>query len=93
VSFPVPHDQELDVKFYNTTLEPDHILEFSKFTKFSPNRTKLMYKLKDMFNQQNLRNGSDYLFLNSYNNGGKVQVWFKDKEYVSLFAVMYTKDE
>ena len=52
-----------------------------------------MYKLKDMFNQQNLRNGSDYLFLNSYNNGGKVQVWFKDKEYVSLFAVMYTKDE
>lgn len=83
---PMQDQYDLDVLVYNNALKPDHILNFGQGGRVNK-RQKRMYELKRAFTAEGLKNGFDYLFLNSYNINNDIQVWFKDKTWTSFFAI------
>ena len=52
-------------------------------------RTRAMYQLKELFNKDNLVNGTDYLFLR-VDNFETIRVWFADPANCSFYAMKYS---
>ena len=55
---------------------------------FCEYRTKVMYWLKQKCEQQNLKNGFDYIFLQT-NIDYCVEISFAEEEYASFFTVLW----
>ena len=55
-------------------------------------RQKAMYMLKTWFNEDNLVNGQDYLFL-QVDNSDCIKVWFAEPSNCSFYTLKYNVEE
>ena len=66
---------------------PEHHVEFNVINNWR-SRQETMYKLKKLFTQDGLVNGTDYLFLR-VDNHETIRVWFAQPENCSFYAMKF----